>query len=79
VAQSGCCRYYSVLREMKPRMYAYLAHLMRVPVCLLVATFDPTVERSQNGESDGRSSSVAPFTRATKLAAARGALGRSAQ
>ena len=51
MVQSGCCcRYCSVLREMKLRTYASLSHLMPVPVCLFVATFDPTVERAQNGE-----------------------------
>ena len=50
VVQSGCCcRYCSVLREMKLRTYASLSHLMPVPVCLFVATFDPTVERAQSG------------------------------
>ena len=44
---------------------------MPVPVCLFVATFDPTVERAQNGESDGRSSSVARFIITAKLHARR--------
>ena len=48
-----------------------LSHLMPVPVCLLVAAFDLTVERAQNEESDGRSSSVAPFIITAKLNARR--------
>ena len=34
---------------MKERTYSSLSHLMPVHVCLFVATFDPTVERAQDG------------------------------
>jgi hypothetical protein len=60
----------SIPREMK-RTYASLSDLMPVPVCFFVATFDPTVERAQKGESDARSSSVAHFIIAAKLHARR--------